>query len=155
MKLITFLIAFLYGFFVLILFPLLFNQLNSYFSLPVYSLLFLKAIGVVTIIFGLMIWLHCISLFYFVGKGIPVPTSPPKKLVVKGVYKYSRNPMYVSVLFILLGYFFISGSFLLLLYLVLAVVFFSLFISLYEEPILKKKFGKSYSEYCKRTPRWL
>lgn len=112
-------------------------------------------VGTIFIFFGIVTWLHCVALFFSFGKGTPVPTNPPKILVTKGIYKYSRNPMYLSVLIILFGYFFLLGHLLLLLYPVLAALFFHLFITLYEEPTLEKKFGRDYIEYCNKIPRWL
>ena len=155
MKIKTVSLAFLYGLMTLILAPLFFIWLNIQLSLPTYSFLMFRLIGIVLALFGTIFWLYSISLFHFSGKGTPVPTSPPKRLVVKGVYKYTRNPMYISVLLILLGYFIVFGQLLLLLNLSIMAIFFHLFITRYEEPTLKKKFGDNYTEYCKQVPRWL
>ncbi|PIQ72590.1 hypothetical protein COY13_04200 [Candidatus Roizmanbacteria bacterium CG_4_10_14_0_2_um_filter_36_35] len=154
MKPLTLFIAFLYGLSVFFVFPLIFIRLNSYFFLSVYSFLVLKILGVILIMAGGGCWLYCAGLFHFLGKGTPVPTQPPKNLVIKGLYQYTRNPMYISVLVILLGYFFFFGHLMLLTYLFLLAGFFHLFITLYEEPTLKKKFGKDYKKYLKKTPRW-
>lgn len=154
MKPLTFLIAFIYGLSVLLIFPLFFIHLNSFFFLPVYSFSFFKIIGIILIFVGAASWLYCGSLFYFLGKGTPIPTQPPKKLVIKGLYQYTRNPMYISVLVILLGYFFFFGHLMLLICLFLLAGFFQLFITYYEEPTLKKKFGKEYEKYLKEVPRW-
>ena len=155
MKLQTVLIALLYGLTTLILLPRLFIWLNTQLSLPTYSFLVMKIIGAVIIFLGGIVWLHSIMLFIFTGQGTPVPTQSPKKFVEKGAYKYTRNPMYICVLIILFGYFLIFGQILLLANLILMAVFFHLFVVFYEEPILKKKFGNEYLEYCKKVPRWL
>lgn len=155
MRIVTFLIALIYGLSILLISPLIFVRLNSLFTLPVYSLSVFKIVGKILIFFGIMTWLHCVILFFSFGKGTPVPTNPPKMLVTKGIYKYSRNPMYLSVLIILFGYFFLLGHLLLLLYLILTTLFFHLFITLYEEPTLRKKFGEDYIEFCNKIPRWL
>lgn len=155
MKLQTVLIALLFGLMTLILIPLLFIWLNFQFSLPTYSFLMFRLVGVVLILFGTAFLLYSISLFHFSGKGTPVPINPPKKLVVKGVYKHTRNPMYISLLLILLGYFIVFGQLLLLLNLFIMTVLFHLFVTRYEEPTLNKKFGKTYTDYCKGVPRWL
>jgi len=155
MKLNTVLIALLYGLTTLILLPLLFIWLNIQLSLPIYSFHLLKLFGIALMMCGVAIWLYSIALFYFSGKGTPVPTNPPKELVIKGSYKYTRNPMYVGKLVILLGYFCIFGHIFLLLNLVIVAIFFHFFITCYEEPILKNKFGNSYIEYCKKVPRWI
>jgi protein-S-isoprenylcysteine O-methyltransferase Ste14 len=94
-------------------------------------------------------------MFYFIGKGTPVPIDPPKHLVIKGIYKRTRNPMYLSVLIIIFGYFLFFGHLALLMYLASLAGFFHLFVVLYEEPTLKKKFGKSYFRYLKEAPRWI
>jgi len=154
-KLQTVLIALLYGLVTLIFLPLLFIWTNLQLSLPICSFPLLKLSGIILIICGAAFWIHSIALFHFLGKGTPVPIEPPKKLVIKGVYKYTRNPMYISVLIILLGYFFVFGYILLLLNLLSIAIFFHLFITRYEEPALKKKFGENYTEYCNKVPRWL
>ncbi|OGF99569.1 hypothetical protein A2Y99_04355 [Candidatus Gottesmanbacteria bacterium RBG_13_37_7] len=154
MNRLTLLIALFYGLNILIVFPLLFILLNTYFSLPVYSFNMLKYLGVIFLLIGTISWFHCVILFISSGKGTPVPTDPPKNLVTKGIYKYTRNPMYLSVLVILFGYFLLFGHLLLLIYPIIAFLFFHLFITLYEEPILRKKFGQDYIRYCQKIPRW-
>jgi len=155
MKLLTLLIALIYALSVILIFPLIFIRLNSYFSLPVYSFLVLKILGVILILVGGVSWLYCAGLFHFIGKGTPVPTDPPKKLVIRGFYRYTRNPMYINVLILTLGYFFFFGQLMLLVYLFLLAGYFQLFITLYEEPTLKKKFGQDYEKYLKRVRRWI
>ena len=151
----TILIALFYGLVMLVLLPIFFVKLNILLSFPIFNFGLVKTVGIILIICGVTIWLHSIAIFHFVGKGTPVPTQSPTNLVIKGLYKRTRNPMYISVLLILLGYFFISGYMLLLLNLVVAAFLFHLFITLYEEPTLKRRFGESYIEYCKKIPRWL
>lgn len=100
-----------------------------------------------------MLW--CFWNFIVNGRGTPAPIDPPKELVAVGLYRYTRNPMYVSGLIGLLGWIAWSPS----LALVLAFLFFFLathtFVTLYEEPTLKKKFGTTYEEYLKKVPRWI
>jgi len=89
------------------------------------------------------------------GKGTPLPLDPPKSLVVEGPYGVVRNPMYWSVASVLLGEAAVFHSFALV---VLAAAFFvgtNLFVLLYEEPALRRKFGAEYKEYCQRVPRWV
>ena len=155
MKLVTLILALLYGLFVLVIFPLVFIKTNDYFSFPIYSNSLIKYLGIVLIILGGLFWFYCINLFFFIGKGTPVPINPPKKIIVNGLYKFSRNPMYVSTLVILFGYLLVFGRILLLIYLFLDFLFLNLFIVLYEEPTLKRKFGKDYFNYCNKVPRWL
>ena len=155
MKLLTLLSALIYGLFLLLIIPYFLIQQNTKFNLPTYSFLFFKILGLGLIAVGMSIWLYCIDLFNFLGKGTPVPINPPKKLVIKGIYRFTRNPMYIGVLIILTGYFLLFGHFLLLIYPFLAAIFFNLLVKFYEEPTLKKKFGQSYIEYCKKAPRWV
>ena len=89
------------------------------------------------------------------GRGTPAPTDPPKELVARGFYRYTRNPMYVGVLALILGHFLWFGYWYLLLYAILVFIAFNTFVTLYEEPTLKRKFGASYEEYLKRVPRWI
>jgi len=93
--------------------------------------------------------------FTFKGRGTPIPIDPPKELVVTGFYLYVRNPIYVGVSSIFLGHFFWFGYWALLIYTVFAFIGVHLFVVLYEEPTLKRKFGAAYVEYLKRVPRWI
>ncbi|VVA44202.1 conserved hypothetical protein [Candidatus Roizmanbacteria bacterium] len=104
---------------------------------------------------GAGLFLYCSRLFLIFGKGTPVPVEPPKKLVVSGLYKYTRNPIYIGYFMILQGEFLFFGEFLLLIYFFLAIIGINIYVIFHEEPILKKRFGKSYQEYFKKIPRWL
>lgn len=104
---------------------------------------------------GGLIVLRCFWDFTFKGHGTPVPIDPPKELVITGLYRYVRNPIYVGVLSIFLGHFLWFGNLTLLLYAVLAFIAVHLFIVFYEEPTLKKKFGPAYEDYLSRVPRWI
>jgi protein-S-isoprenylcysteine O-methyltransferase Ste14 len=89
------------------------------------------------------------------GKGTPAPIDPPKTLVVEGPYRVVRNPMYWAVAFVILGE---AVAFRSLPLAELAIALFAcatLFVLLYEEPLLKRKFGADYEAYCRRVPRWL
>lgn len=93
--------------------------------------------------------------FLVEGRGTPAPIDPPKELVAVGFYRYVRNPMYFGVLLILIGHFLWFGFWWLLVYTLLAFIVVHLFVTLYEEPTLKKKFGTAYENYLKRVPRWI
>jgi protein-S-isoprenylcysteine O-methyltransferase Ste14 len=93
--------------------------------------------------------------FLIQGRGTPAPIDPPKELVVAGFYRYVRNPMYVGIFLLLLGHFLWFKSVWLLVYLVIAFVTVHLFVTLYEEPTLKRKFGAAYEKYLKKVPRWI
>ncbi len=104
---------------------------------------------------GSLIVLWCFWDFTFKGRGTPLPTDAPKALVVTGPYRYVRNPIYVGAGYIFLGHFLWFGYWALLTYTALALVGAHLFVVLYEEPTLKRRFGTSYEEYLKRVPRWI
>jgi protein-S-isoprenylcysteine O-methyltransferase Ste14 len=89
------------------------------------------------------------------GHGTPAPVLPPTHLVVSGAYRYVRNPMYVAIVVALVGEGLALGSVLVLGYSVAVAVAFDLFISLYEEPHLRKVFGTEYEEYRRGVRRWL
>ena len=89
------------------------------------------------------------------GRGTPAPIDPPKELVAIGFYRYVRNPMYVGILAVLLGHFLWFGYWDLLVYAIVVFLGFHTFVTLYEEPTLKGKFGAAYEDYLKRVPRWL
>lgn len=89
------------------------------------------------------------------GGGTPAPIDPPKELVATGFYQYMRNPMYMGVLALILGHFLWFEYWNLLIYAMIVFVAFHTFVTYYEEPTLKKKFGASYEEYLKRVPRWI
>ncbi len=106
-------------------------------------------------VIGALILLWCFWDFLTKGFGTPAPIAPPKELVVSGMYKYVRNPMYVGVISMLIAYFLWFGYWSLLIYAGVVFLAFHLFIVNYEEPTLKKKFGRAYTSYVKRVPRWI
>ena len=107
------------------------------------------------LLIGWTVMLWCFWNFLVNGRGTPAPIDPPKELVAVGPYRFVRNPMYVAGLIALLGWILWSPSLPLI---VAPFLFFTaahLFVTGYEEPTLKKKFGAAYAEYCKRVPRWI
>jgi protein-S-isoprenylcysteine O-methyltransferase Ste14 len=104
---------------------------------------------------GSLVILACFWSFTFTGRGTPVPSDPPKELVITGPYHYVRNPIYVGVLLIFLGHFLWFGYWALLIYMVSAFLGVHFFVVLYEEPTLKRKFGAAYEDYVQRVPRWI
>lgn len=155
MKFYTILSAFIFGLLILLVLPYIFIRANQIYNLPILLSSLSRLLGIILLLLGSTIWLYCIGVFNLIGKGTPVPTDPPKKLVNTGIYRLTRNPMYIGALIVFLGYFFVFGHTTLLIYVLLVFLFFHLFVTLYEEPTLKKKFGKIYSDYCKKVPRWI
>jgi protein-S-isoprenylcysteine O-methyltransferase Ste14 len=76
-------------------------------------------------------------------------------LVAAGFYRYVRNPMYVGVLAVILGHFLWFGYWNLLVYAILVFLSFHTFVTYYEEPVLKRKFGTAYEDYLQNVPRWI
>ena len=117
-----------------------------------HGLLFL---GIPAMGLGLIVLLWCVRDFYVSGKGTLAPWDPPKHLVIVGLYRYSRNPMYIGVLTLIGGWTLLSGSPLLAFYLILFTIIFHLRVVHFEEPWLSKKFGTEWTSYCAITPRWM
>ena len=155
MKLKAFVQGFLYGSITFFLGPYLFIQLNEKLRFFVLIFPYSKLIGVMISMVSFILCLYDIGLFWVIGKGTPALTEPPKKLVIKGLYKYSRNPMYITQILILLGYALFFGHAMLFVYVILATIFYHTMIVFYEEPRLKKRFRKDYEKYLKQVPRWL
>jgi len=138
-----------------VILPLIAISLNNAFHLPEFTSPLLQAIGFLLLLCGGGLIFNVIFLFFTVGKGTPVPIEPPKRFVVSGIYKYSRNPMLIGSTLVLLSLSFIFGHLLLYLYTLLAFLIFHIGVVVYEEPGLRKRFGESYINYCKKVPRWL
>lgn len=111
--------------------------------------------GFVPLSVGIVLLLACVREFYVAGRGTLAPWAPPSALVVTGLYKWSRNPMYIAVLLILSSWAIGFRSWQLALYAVAVLVAFHLRIVLHEEPWLARTFGNSWIQYRKRVSRWL
>jgi protein-S-isoprenylcysteine O-methyltransferase Ste14 len=111
--------------------------------------------GLLLLIVGALVYLRCAWDFAIGGRGTPAPVDPPKELVVRGLYRYVRNPMYIGVALVVLGEAFFFGGRILFEYVGIMLLFFHAFVLLYEEPTLKRKFGESYDRYCRSVPRWI
>ena len=118
------------------------------------SFQYYQVAGALLFLLGFLVMITCIISFAVNGKGTLSPVDPTKKLVTTGLYRFSRNPMYVGVMLILAGeaLFFLSPD--LLIYACMVFAAFFLFILLHEEPRLEKDFGAEYANYCKRVKRW-
>jgi len=104
---------------------------------------------------ALGIYLWCVRDFMVVGRGTPAPIDPPKQLVAGGLYRVTRNPMYVGVLSLIAAEALFFASPWLLLYAVAVFAMFHAFVVFYEEPTLRRLFGQAYVDYTMRVPRWL
>ena len=112
-------------------------------------------IGLPLIAVGLLLIVRTISLFVSVGRGTIAPWDATTRLVVRGPYRYVRNPMISGVLFVLLGEAALFGSVALLLWFGLVVAVNAVYMPLVEEPGLQRRFGEEYERYRDRVPRWI
>ena len=119
------------------------------------SLLWFHVVGLFIFLAGLCIMIHCVVRFAMDGLGTLSPADPTRRLVVSGLYKYSRNPMYVGVLLLLMGEIVFTQSWYLCFYSIGVFVLFHTFIIFREEPRLKKDFGQDYEVYKKKVRRWI
>ena len=115
----------------------------------------LRYVAVIPLLVGVATLLWCAWDFTFKGQGTPAPIDPPEELVIQGLYRFVRNPMYVGALLILVGHFLWFQSLWLLLYAGCLFLAFHLFVVLYEEPTLRRQFGESYIRYCQSVSRWI
>ena len=115
----------------------------------------LHVIGVVLIASGAVLLASCIWEFAHRGRGTLSPADPPKELVVQGLYRYVRNPMYLSVTTIVLGELALTRSRPLLVYWIVWFTAVNLFVIGVEEPTLRRQFGDSYDRYTRAVGRWV
>ncbi len=115
----------------------------------------LRYVGAALLAAGAGVYVWCAWDFATAGRGTPAPIDPPRSLVVRGLYRYVRNPMYIGILLLLAGEAMVFQSRSLLGYAGLVFLFFFLFVIAYEEPALRRKFGQDYERYCDSVPRWI
>ena len=112
-------------------------------------------VGILFLLLGAVIYFWCAWDFASKGMGTPAPIDAPKKLVINGLYRFVRNPMYLGVFSLILSQAMQHYSQPILIYFLFVFACFHLFILLYEEPHLKKVFGKEYDDYCQNVRRWI
>jgi protein-S-isoprenylcysteine O-methyltransferase Ste14 len=115
----------------------------------------LQYVGLLLAVAGIVTYFWCLWDFVISGRGIPSPIDHPKHLVVRGLYRYVRNPMYLGVLCVLVGEICLFRSGALLFYATGWFVIIHLVVLLYEEPTLRRKFGAEYDRYAQSVRRWL
>lgn len=130
-------------------------RLNTLLGWAVFSWPIVDVVGLMMILLGIIDYLYCANLFKVFGKGTPAPPEPPKELVVKGLYRYSRNPIYLGYFLVILGESLFFGQLLLFVYFLLSLVVINIYVICFEERALKKRFGEGYQEYCQKVPRWV
>ena len=110
--------------------------------------------GMAPLVAGVVILLWCVRDFYVAGKGTLAPWDPPKHLVVIGLYRFVRNPMYCGIILLLIGWALVAASVLLGAYTLFFVIAFHLRVVLYEEPRLRSQFPQAWADYAATVPRW-
>jgi protein-S-isoprenylcysteine O-methyltransferase Ste14 len=121
---------------------------------PLLGFFSFRLIGAMLIALGLPVLLDSFGRFAIQGLGTPAPIAPPKHLVVTGLYRYVRNPMYVAVVSLIFGQALLFGRAGVLEYGVIVWLGFHIFVLAYEEPTLRGKFGDEYKEFCAHVRRW-
>jgi len=111
--------------------------------------------GWIPLVAGVLIYLWTARDFTVSGKGTPAPIAAPRTLVVRGLYRYLRNPMYVGVLSVVIGEALLFESVALFIYALLLFPAFHMFVVFYEERVLRRQFGASYQHYCESVSRWV
>jgi len=110
----------------------------------------------IPLLLGAYVVVQCLYVFALIGLGTPAPFDPPRNLVVSGVYRYVRNPMYLGAALVIIGETALFGSIRIgLEYVLMFLACSALFVLFYEEPALQAKFGPAYEEYCRNVPRFV
>lgn len=112
-------------------------------------------LGALLLLAGAAVVIECFARFALKGIGTPAPVAPTQNLVVSGLYRHFRNPMYVGVVTAILGQALVFGSPALVVYAAVVFAGFFLFVLGYEEPALRRQFGAEYEAYCSNVPRWI
>jgi protein-S-isoprenylcysteine O-methyltransferase Ste14 len=114
-----------------------------------------RVIGVLLIAAGIPVLLESFGRFALQGIGTPAPVFPTQRLVVKGFYRYVRNPMYIAGVLLILGQALLLGNLHILAYAIFGWLVTHLFVLIYEEPTLRKSYGPEYEMFCAHVPRWI
>ncbi len=114
----------------------------------------LQVLGALLIAAGVAVILNAFARFVLEGVGTPAPVAPTEKLVVGGLYRHVRNPMYVAVASTIIGQALLLGRPLLLVYAAVFMAVVAAFVHLYEEPTLTRQFGDDYTRYRRAVPAW-
>ena len=112
-------------------------------------------LAVCLFVLGVGLYLRCVWDFAVSGGGTPAPIDAPKRLVTNGIYRYSRNPIYIAELTVIAGWAALFAAPILVAYGVLLFVVLSVAVRRFEEPLLARQFGDQYAAYSAQTGRWL
>jgi protein-S-isoprenylcysteine O-methyltransferase Ste14 len=114
----------------------------------------LRVLGILLVAAGAAVLVHAFTRFVVEGLGTPAPVAPTAHLVVSGLYRYVRNPMYVAVVAVIAGQALLLWEPVLLTYAAVVALAFVLFVLGYEQPTLRRQFGASYDAYRRAVPAW-
>jgi protein-S-isoprenylcysteine O-methyltransferase Ste14 len=114
----------------------------------------LRVLGGLLVVLGAAVLIQAFARFVNDGLGTPAPIAPPRHLVVTGLYRYVRNPMYVALFAAILGQALLLGQLVLLWYGLVVLAATVLFVRGYEERALAEQFGAEYAEYRRNVPGW-
>ena len=110
--------------------------------------------GLVLVVAGVTVLLHAFARFVLEGVGTPAPVAPTERLVVGGLYRYVRNPMYLAVGATIVGQALFFGRLVLLVYGAVFGLVVAAFVRWYEEPTLRRRYGDEYEAYRRAVPAW-
>lgn len=122
-------------------------------NLPAW-LSWLHWIGAGLVVAGVAIYVHCLWHLIRKGQGTPVPFAPPRRLVQRGLYRWTRNPCYLAVLLMVAGEALFLQSQHVAVYLVCLACLLQIVVVLHEEPAMSFRFGAMYEDYKRAVPRW-
>jgi protein-S-isoprenylcysteine O-methyltransferase Ste14 len=114
----------------------------------------LRVAGVAMMVLGAGALVHAFVRFVGEGTGTPAPIAPTEQLVIGGLYRYVRNPMYLAVASLIIGQAGLQAQPALLVYAVVFLAVVEVFVRGYEEPNLRQRYGPQYTTYCDSVPRW-
>lgn len=114
----------------------------------------LRIVGAILLVGGAIFLVQAFARFVVEGLGTPAPVAPPERLVVGGIYRYVRNPMYLAVGATIVGQALLLGQLVLLIYAAAFGVTVFAFVRWYEEPSLRRRFGADYDVYREAVPGW-
>jgi protein-S-isoprenylcysteine O-methyltransferase Ste14 len=113
-----------------------------------------RVAGALLLAAGAGVLLHAFARFVVEGAGTPAPVAPTERLVIGGLYRHVRNPMYLAVLAAIVGQALLLGQPVLLAYAAFVALAFVTFVGLYEEPTLLRSYGEQYARYRRAVPGW-
>jgi protein-S-isoprenylcysteine O-methyltransferase Ste14 len=116
---------------------------------------FPQVVGMVVVLVGGVVVAWCVLTFVVIGRGTPAPFDPPRTLVIRGPYRYVRNPMYLGAGVALSGAAVYYGSLPMLAYVIAFLLLAHAFVRTHEEPALQRRFGSEYEQYRSSVGRWI